>query len=146
MEHILSYNKQVTGFDYGLFREAILFMFLNSGGDQSRARTTLWGFFFSRTNHSHSVCKRCTKNVVWLNDLTVLNCTVSKTFGHVIHVDARVLQRRHSPIMWSVLVYVVSPVLVRRWCIGGEGGTVLCYNNYTVLGNTCRVCALCLPQ
>jgi len=43
--------------------------------------------------------------------------------------------------MLSVLVYVVSPVLVWRWCIGGEGGTV-----YTVLGNTCVVCALCLPH
>jgi len=44
MEHIISYNKQVTAFNYSLSREAILFMFLNSGGDQSKARTTLWGF------------------------------------------------------------------------------------------------------
>lgn len=42
-----------------------------------------------------------------------------------MNVDAMVLQRRHSPIMWSVLVYVVSPVLVRRWCIGERGNRVI---------------------
>ncbi len=70
---------------------------------------------------------------------------MSETFGHVVNVDAINKALTHN-VVGSRLCGESRPRTALTELVHKGGGGEPCYNNYTVLGNTCRLRALCLPN